>query len=108
MASLIASGTTATDGTEQTLRSETTTGTFVLILDRNAMLAGDVIEVRGKTKVLSGGTLRTIWVQEFRDAPNTDDIVSESIHILSDIQSDWTIKRTGGTDRSYPWKIMAA
>jgi len=108
MASLIASGTTTTDGTEQTLRSETTTGTFVLILDRNAMLAGDIIEIRGKTIILSAGVLRTIWMQELRDAPPTDDNIYESMHILSNIQADWTIKRTAGTDRAYPFKIMAA
>jgi len=108
MASLIASGTTTTDGTEQTLRSETTTGIFVLILDRSAMLAGDIVEVRGKTIILSAGALGTLWMQELRDAPPTDDKIFESMHVISNIQADWTIKRTAGTDRAYPWKVMAA
>jgi len=108
MARLVASGTITTDGTEQTLHSETTIGTFVLILDRSNMSNGDAIELRGKTTVLSGGVLQTIWTQEFRDAPSADDSISESLHIISDIQAVWTIKRTAGTDRSYAWKVMAA
>jgi hypothetical protein len=98
-----ASGTTTTDGTEQTLASGTAvSGTFMLRLDTNAMLDGDIIELRYYTKAGSTERLQNLY-------PITGS-QSEPIHLSPIIPTaeDYkvTIKRTAGTDRAYAWSVL--
>lgn len=108
MAALEASGTqTAVISTEHTLASLTTVKTFLLIVDLVNLASGDVLELRIKTKVLSGGTLRTIYHQRYLDAQATEDVIVASIPLPSDIQADFTLKQTAGTGRNFPWKVLS-
>lgn len=108
MPTLEGSGTqSASVGTEHTLASITSSKTLVLVVDLINMAASDIVELRVKTKVLSGGTLRTAYYQRYVDAQAADDVIALSIPIPSDIQADFTLKQTVGTGRNFPWKVLS-
>lgn len=100
-----ASGTTTTDGTEQSLATPTTSNVYVFDIDTNAMLAGDVLEIRVKKTVLTGGTIRPAWRATVGPSPRAEGIVT-SPPLACPFGCTITIKRVGGTDRAYPWSLM--
>jgi hypothetical protein len=102
---VISSGTTTTDGTEQTLATDTTGRVYVLVIDTGAMANGDTIEVRLKTIVLASGTEREAYSVVFSNAQGQPQ--KYSVPVPADISLKATLKRTAGTDRSYPWKLLA-
>lgn len=105
MPTLVTSGTTTTDGTEQTLFTDTTNKTYIFVIDTNAMANGDIIEIRAKTKVLSGGTSREAYFVTYAHVqaqPN-----KYSVPIPANIELVVTLKRTAGTDRAYPWALLS-
>lgn len=106
-ASVKTSGSTTTDGTEQTLATVTDAGVYSLHIDLNAMVGGatpDIVEVRfydkarstdterqvGETLQFVGGLVPKIWF---------------SPPIISPHDYKVTLKRVQGTDRAYPWSI---
>ena len=105
-----ASGTqSATVTTEHTLRDVTGAGTYQLIVDLGAMLAGDVTELRVYEAVLTGGTLRLVAFQMFAGAQEADKLEAHSAwfpNLNVDAASlRFTLKQTFGTSRSYPWEV---
>jgi len=94
-------------GTEHTLASQTNNGTLAVVVDLINMAASDILELRIKTKVLTGGVLRTVYYQKYIDAQAADDVIAISIPLPSDIQADFTLKQTAGTGRNFPWKILS-
>lgn len=103
MPTVEASGTITTNVTEQTLNSNILNRTFVLWLDFSALVGGDVVVVRAKRKVLSGGTIRNVASQSFsgaQDPPN-----QSLVPVAFPYGGDFTIQRTGGVDRSIPWSL---
>src|SRR5690348_4897584 len=99
-----ASGTITTDGTEQTLSTQTTIGVYTLALDLSAMVNGDIIEIKLKTKILSGGTSRIAYHFYYAHAQGVPNVYS--IAIPADIEIVATIKRLAGADHSYPWSLL--
>lgn len=100
-----ASGTVTTDGTEQSLATPTTSQVYCLDVDTSAMVAGDIIELRVKKPVLTGGTIRTAWRASIGPSPPSDAIMV-SPPLNCPFGCTVTIKRVGGTDRAYPWSLM--
>jgi hypothetical protein len=99
---------TATINTEHVLNSptpNTTDGIFQLFVDVNAMVAGDTLELRIKEKVVSAGSVRTIFVATLVGAQGADSHgwVSPSMILLHGW--DMTLKQTTGTGRAFPWSI---
>lgn len=95
---------TAIIGTEHTLASPTTNQTRVLRIDLGAMIAGDTVELRIKTAVLAGGTVRD---QHYLTYVNTVGVaIVETVPISSDVGATFTLKQTTGTGRAYPWKVL--
>lgn len=108
MAAVDSSGTqTATITTEHTLATVSTAGTFILLVDMNALASGDRVELRVKTKILSGGTTRVAYKGVYRNAQSVDDMIKISIPIPSDQEAVFTLKQTDGTGRAFPWKVMS-
>jgi hypothetical protein len=99
------SGTLTADGTEQSLLSTTDSGVYVLAVDLNAMAAGDIVELRIKRKVLSGGTIRVAYFERFHDARPADDKILISVPIAAPYGADFTFKRVSGSGSSYPWSV---
>lgn len=106
MPTLQNSGTVTTDGTEQTLGSAITSNkVLVLGVDTGAMVNGDTIELRIYTKILSGGTERLAYYASYSHAQGEPN--KYSIPVPADVSWKATIKRTAGSDRSYPWSQLS-
>ena len=101
---------TAVIGTEHDLADANVTGTFVFEVDTVNMAAGDVLELRVYSEILSSGTKRVAYFHQFYGSQITDDLIKVSLPIgnnLTDATSlSFTLKQTFGTGRTYPWKVM--
>lgn len=99
---------TATINTEHILNTtspETTDGIYQLFIDVANMVAGDTLELRIEEKVISAGTIRTIFCATLVGAQGADSAawVSPSMILLHGW--DMTLKQTTGTGRAFPWSI---
>ena len=99
-----AEGTVTADGSEQTLSTDTTNGTYVLVVDRNNMQNGDTLELRLYSKVRSGDSYQLAYFGPFADVPPEPNVYSLPIPIDVDVKA--TLKQTAGTNRQYKWKLL--
>lgn len=101
---------TATLTTEHTLVDVAVAGTFTLHVDTNAMVAGDVVELRIYQIVLTGGTRRGAYYARFEGAQPDDDKIKISVPISNELTDSgslrFTLKQTFGTGRNFPWKVL--
>lgn len=98
-------GSVTTDGTEQTLTTQTTAATYVLVTDTANMVNGDMIELRLKTKARSGGTSRQAYVVTYQNVQGNPN--KYSVPVPANVEIVATIKRVGGSDRAYPWGLLS-
>lgn len=108
MPTLEASGTqAATVGTEHTLATLAVNKSLWPEIDINALVAGEYVEIKVKTKTLSGGVTRTIQSAIFSwlDAGVGSGVSMEPI--ISDLEYVLSLKQIGGSSRSFPWKILS-
>lgn len=103
---LDSSGTqTCVVGTEETLSSPTTNGTYVFQWRLNNMAAGDVFELRVYAMTLVSGVLEQIWKGSYGPVVPVNPVV-QSPPIASDQQLRFTVKQTAGTGRAVDWKAL--
>lgn len=105
MPTLEASGTqSATVTTEHTLTTLTVSKTLYPVVDIDALVAGEYVEIKVKTKPLTGGTTRIIHSAIFSwlDNPCVDlpPVISDQEYVL-------TLKQLNGTTRDFPWKVLS-
>lgn len=85
-------------------------GTYTLHVDTNAMLAGDIVELRINQMVLTGGTARVAYYARFDGVQPTDDKIKISVPISNELTDTgaltFTLCQTKGTTRAYPWKVL--
>lgn len=103
MPTVVSSGTTVTDGTEQTLATPILNRTYVMWFDLVLLQAADTVRVRFKRKVLSSGTERECGYQDFSGVQ--DPPVQCLVPVSFPYGGSFTLQRTGGTDRSIPWSL---
>lgn len=105
--SSIQSGTqAATIGTEHTLGSSVTSpGTYLVYVDASTMVAGDVLELRVKMKVLSGGSEKLAVLGQYTGAQI--EAIKFPVPIRSEYSVSFTLKQVAGTGRSYDWNIVS-
>lgn len=103
MPTQVDSGSTLTDGTEQTLSSPLLNRSYVLWLDLNALQLGDAVRVRAKRKVLVSGTIRKCAEQVFSGVQ--DPPVTCLVPVSFPFGGEFSIQRTAGTDRTIPWSL---
>ena len=97
---------TATISTEHTLGSAVTAaGTFLLSVNTTNMANGDVLELRAKTKVLTGGSEAVYLLAAYAHVQGAP--VKMSIPIPSVYSLTFTLKQTAGTGRAFEWNILA-
>lgn len=101
---VVGEGDKVADGTEQNLDTEATSGVFVLAVDCGAMVGGDELELRIKTKVRAGSNSRLAYYAVFVNAQGVPN--KYSVPVPSDVEFIATLKQTAGTNRTYPWKLM--
>lgn len=105
-----ASGTqTAIVGTEHTLADLLTSKTFVVFVDLSNMQAGDTVELRIYTKVLSTSGLNSAYFQSYSDAQTdaTGGKIAIAVPLPSDQEYKATLKQTVGTGRNFDWKVIS-
>jgi hypothetical protein len=95
---------TAVISTEHTLSTQTNPGIYVLVVDCNALVAGDVVEIRFKTKYASGGTERQARVYTLANVQEDVNFYSDAVPIDASVKV--TLKQTAGTGRVFPWNLL--
>jgi hypothetical protein len=96
---------TATIGTEHSLATPTTAKTRVLVVNLTNLAAGDILELRIKSKVLAAGSevlgrLATVV------GPVTE-LRYESPPVATVDGATFTLKQTAGTGRSFEWSVLS-
>ncbi len=107
------SGTKTADGTEQTLLDIAVAGTFTLHVDLVNMASLDTVELRWYQIILTGGTRRCVYFQNYMDAQGGDNTyprIAISVPISNELTDAGslrcTLKQTTGTNRNYDWKVL--
>lgn len=104
--SSIANGTqTAVITTEHTLTTTAAAYNAVLVVDLAAMVNGDEVEIRLKTKALTAGTSREVWYAVYAHVQGQPNAYSDPVP--ADIEVVATLKQTTGTGRAFPWKLIS-
>lgn len=97
---------TAVINTEHSLGSAiTTAGVYVLVVDCNALVNGDVLELRAKTKAKTGSTSRLAYYVTYANAQT--ELNKYSVPVPVDTEVVFTLKQTAGTGRAFDWNILA-
>lgn len=100
-----ASGTqAATITTEHTLSTPTTNKTRVLVVDLVNMASGDILELRIKSKVLSGDSNQSAYLATFSGVQTEPNLYSVPVPMNNGGQ--FTLKQTAGTGRSFKWTVL--
>jgi len=94
----------ATLDTEHTLDTETGAGVYVLVVDTNNMVDGDVLILRIKTKNKSGSTSRLAYQATYANAQTEINKYSPAIPVDTEIIC--TLEQTDGTGRSFDWNLL--
>lgn len=101
----VGSGTqAATLDTEHTLDTETTAGVYVLVVDTNNLVNGDIVILRIYTKYASGGTSRIAFEATYANDQAMPNIYSPPVPIDTEIIC--TLEQTDGTGRDFPWNLL--
>lgn len=105
---------TASIGTEHTLVTEGDSGIYVLFVNLENMVNGDVLELRAYTKVLTGDANSFLAFEQFYSNDQGDNaapgssakgaVVVKSPPIESPFELVWTLKQTAGTGRVFDWR----
>lgn len=89
-----------------TLTPRTTEGIYSVLLDLNALAAGDAFLLRVKEKVQSSGTQRVLRTFEFYGSQQNEPIYIEpALHLMHGW--DVTLQKIAGTDRAIPFSIRS-
>lgn len=94
---------TATVGVEHTLHTEVDSRNLSLIVDLDNLASGDTVELRCKTRVLSGGATREIILGTY--SGDQEDEIIQSIPIVSPYECIFTLKQTAGVSRVFDWRV---
>lgn len=95
---------TATISTEHTLATITTANVYVLVVDANAMVNGDTLELRIYTKAKTGSSSRVAYYQVFDNVQGAPNLISVPVPIDTEFKA--TLKQTAGTGRTFDWNIL--
>lgn len=106
MARVIQSGTLAAIvGTEHALYTGTTTEHHQAQIDLSALAAGEKVQVRVYTTLLSGGAEQVF--REYRATGVLAAPVLATPILPTDVRYRITVKQLSGTGRSFDWKVMS-
>jgi hypothetical protein len=94
----------ATLDTEHTLDTETTAGVYVLVVDLNEMVNGDITILRIKTKDKAAGDSRISFKGTYADVQARPHVYSPPIPVDTEIVC--TLEQTDGTARHYDWNLL--
>lgn len=96
-------GTLTTDGTEQTLATIASAGTYQLLVELNGMGLTDEVEIKLYVKARSGSTSRVVWDQIYKFVQADAVIISPPVPAPFEFKA--TLKRNAGSVTSIIWSI---
>jgi hypothetical protein len=96
---------TAVVGTEHILLTTAGAKEFQAIVDLANMVNGDALEIRVRTKALSGGGFRVAFYGTYQH--DQGDIVAVTPSIASPYGWEVAIKQTAGTGRAFDWNVAS-
>lgn len=103
---------TAVIGTEHFLSSPNVAGVYEFVVDLNAMVAGDVVELRVYMMTIAGGTSRCKEPARYADLQPTDSVIAVSGPVLNPLTDTnavrFSLTQTKGTGRAFPWSVRSA
>lgn len=97
---------TATVTTEHSLATVSSPKSYTLTVDTSNMVFGstnDELELKVKTKALTGGTERVAYYSYFVGAQDIP--IKISIPVPVAYTATFTLKQTAGTSRNFDWNI---
>jgi hypothetical protein len=100
-----ASGNLTADGTEQTLASGTSAGTYQLHINLSNMASGDAVRLRIYSKANSLDTETVVYDRTFANVQGEPLTVSPPHGAVADYKA--TLQQTAGTNRTYQWAVVA-
>ena len=96
--------------TEHVLADVNVAGVFTLHVNLATLAAGDYLELRVKTVLLTGDTTAKTRIYSFEDAAPAENQIFVSEPIGNDLADAtavrFTLKQIAGTGRSYKWKVL--
>ena len=92
-----------TEHTLNTTTPNTDAGVYQLVLDVNALVAGDTLEIRIKEKARSSTTQRLLFLDSLSGAQTEPLWMSPSLHLRHGW--DCSVRQVAGTGRAIPWSI---
>lgn len=95
-----------TIGTEHTLTTQTTAGTYVLVLDMTNAADGDTFEVRLKTIARAAGSEQVAYLRCYVNNQDTDSHMKYSVPVPINVSIKATLKQTAGTGRTITWALL--
>jgi hypothetical protein len=105
---VLAEGTlTFTDGTEQTLSTQTVNAVYVMLSDHTNQAGGDTVVARLKTTAITGGTLRVVEMVTLIGAQADASGLArqQSVAEPSDYQTAISLQKTAGANHAVPWAL---
>ena len=104
-----ASGTQlAVIGTEHSLHTNAGALVFILAVNTVNMVNADILELRMKTKVLTGDTIAIAYLATFANIQT--EIIKLSVPMPAGgfaSGSEFTLKQTAGTGRNFAWAVWS-
>ena len=103
------SGSTNTDGTEQTLATITSAGNYQFRVSLKNMVNDDMLEFRIKVEPrASASTAEVLYFYCYKHAQGADSAIVDTpwVAIPASGQYIVTIKRVAGADHAYEWSIL--
>ena len=96
---------TAILNTEHTVFYTTTAGVYVYAVNCSTMQLGDILELRTRGRLTSGGADGVMYESLYVHTQTTP--LQYSIPVVVPISLSATIKQTAGTGRSYEWTVVS-
>lgn len=101
-----ASGTqTATISTEHTLNAPSASNVYQLAVSLANLANGDVVELRFKRKVLTGGSAEVVFNASYANAQGADAALALSPPVPCPFGCTVTLKQVAGTGRDFDWSL---
>lgn len=95
-----------TISTEHTLTTQTTPGTYVLVLDMTNAADGDLFEVRLKTIARAAGSEVGAYLRSYVNLQDADEKMKYSVPVPVNVSIKATLKQTTGTGRVITWALL--
>ena len=108
MPNLQDSGTLTADGTEQSIAATSTSRVTQLLVNTDNMVAGDVIVIKEKVKVLTGDAVALVKSTTLSGIDGSlpgSAVIFATDPLACTFGVTYTLQQTAGTNRDYKWAV---